>query len=369
MRLSKHEKQIVDAIILGTVYDIPSYLMTFGKCQTKKYDLASLEVQFKATDGSRQYKVITDEDKFYIKGAHQMDGPFGLSHIVETKLPRKLEDIPDDSWEYRDAMYINDLKPVEIEYSGKTFSFDFAKDGVYVADNFEDIVNFMTLWVYLRQESLIVDVSQEVKAEDLGVLFELIPKEQREKASYTVLGEKIPDSSVHSIIKTIDLGDFWPSTPHFLISKYCDSIWKINEEHLKNCEEFIGRKILSTERLRLFAKRNYTAVEEWHYRIPLLISLVVLVATIFPIAQSILIKDESDYLLEISHQLASIEEQIESKNMSDDVLSELSAISQELSGIAEGIKSYDHSDAIANLASQIEELNRLLSEPTNAPIE
>lgn len=38
MKLTKHQKQIVDAIIKGTVYDIPSYLKEFQKWHLRKYD-------------------------------------------------------------------------------------------------------------------------------------------------------------------------------------------------------------------------------------------------------------------------------------------------------------------------------------------
>ena len=56
---------------------------------------------------------------------------------------------------------------------GETFSFDFMEAGVNVADNFDDIVEFMSLWAYLRQESLILEVPRDIVADDLGILFEL----------------------------------------------------------------------------------------------------------------------------------------------------------------------------------------------------
>lgn len=360
MKLSKHEKKIVDAIIQGDVYDIPSYLRKFGKCQNRKYDIYALEERFKATDGAKQYKVVIDEDKFYTIVPSCAKLPFGGSFSTELKLPRKPEDVPDDSWEFRNAELINDLKPIEITYLEHTFSLDFTNNGEYVADHFEDIVEFMTLWAYLRQESLIVEVPREVKAEDLSILFELVPKQQQDKATYTVLGDKKPDSSLRPVINTIDVGDYWPTTPHFLISKYNDMVWKVNEEHLKNCEEYIGRKILPTGRLKVFAKQGYTTAEVWQYRIPLIISLVALIA---PTLFSGFTKGETDYLSEISQQLVIIEEKTDANSVHQDILSKIIEIKDELSDISEQLASDDSVEVIANLASQIEELNRLLSEP------
>lgn len=178
MKLTKHQKQIVDAIIKGTVYDIPSYLKEFQKWRLQKYDLTRPLAKFTEEEGENRYKVIIDEDKAYIKGTTPMNIGIGTIN-VDTKFPRKPEDIPDDAWEYREAEPIHDVKPVEIEYKGETFSFDFMETGVNIADNFDDIVEFMSLWAYLRQESLILEVPRDIVADDLGILFELKHREPK----------------------------------------------------------------------------------------------------------------------------------------------------------------------------------------------
>ena len=82
MKLSKHQKKIVDAIIKGTVYDIPSYLKVFEKWHLCKYDLSRPTVKFKEEEGGKQYKVIVDREKAYIKSNSPMNmGVLGTINV------------------------------------------------------------------------------------------------------------------------------------------------------------------------------------------------------------------------------------------------------------------------------------------------
>lgn len=145
MKLSKHQKKIVDAIINGTVYDIPSYLKTFQKWHLCKYNLTRPTEKFKQEEGGKQYKVIVDREKAYIKSTIPVNMGIMGTHNFENEFLKKAEDIPDEAWEYREAELIRDIKPIEIEYCGEKFSFDFMETGVNVADNFDDVVEFMSL--------------------------------------------------------------------------------------------------------------------------------------------------------------------------------------------------------------------------------
>ena len=139
MKLTKHQKQIVDAIIAGTVFDIPSYLKELSKWNLCKYDLSRPLAKFEEEEGDKQYKVIVDEEKFYIQTKSPMNTGFG-TYYVDMSIPRKPEDIPDDSWAYKKAELIRNIKPVEVEYNGETFTFDFVEAGVNVVNDFDDII-------------------------------------------------------------------------------------------------------------------------------------------------------------------------------------------------------------------------------------
>lgn len=88
MKLTKHQKQIVDAIIKGTVYDIPSYLKEFQKWHLRKYDLSRPIAKFTEKEGGKRYKVIIDEDKAYIKGTAPLNTGIGTIQCGH-KVPKK----------------------------------------------------------------------------------------------------------------------------------------------------------------------------------------------------------------------------------------------------------------------------------------
>lgn len=332
MKLSKHQKKIVDAIINGTVYDIPSYLKTFQKWQLCKYNLTRPTERFKQEQGGKQYKVIIDREKAYIKSSTPMKMGFMGTINVTNEFLKNPEDIPGDAWEYREAELIRDIKPIEIEYSGKTFSFDFMEAGVNVANDFDDIVEFMSLWAYLRQESLVLEVPKDITSDDIGILFELKQKVPKKDNPFIIHKDTLSESSTNPIERIIiDVSEFYPSPPMFQLSSYIDEEWVLNNEYKKTCEEYIGRKILPTEKLRVFAKQLYTTSNEWQYRIPLIISVIALIVSFLPIIQSLIpSSDEPDYISQINQHVEKIETLIES-DVSDD--SELDIIQKRLTKV------------------------------------
>lgn len=361
MKLTKRQKQIVDAIIKGTVYDIPSYLKEFQKWHLQKYDLTRPLAKFTEEQGKNRYKVIIDEDRAYIKGITPQNMGIGTINI-ETKLLRKPEDIPEDAWEYREAELIRNVKPVEIEYKGEKFSFDFMEVGVNVADNFDDIVEFMSLWAYLRQEALILEVPRDIVADDFGILFELKHREPKPENPFIIQRDKDSDSLVKPITRiNIDFGGFYPHSPTFLLSAYMDEVWELNSEHLKNCEEYIGRKILPTEKLRVFAQQLYTTAGEWQFRIPLIISIIALIVSFLPIIQSLLMPNEPDHLAKISQQIEAIETLVEDDQA---VLNKLEVIKSVLEDILTSLNemSVNQQSEENNLSVQIKQLNEWLDE-------
>lgn len=364
MKLTKHQKQIVDAIIAGTVFDIPSYLREFNKWHLCKYDLSRPLAKFEEEEGDKQYKVIIDKDKFYIQTKSPMNTGFG-TYYVDMPIPRKPEDIPDDSWEYKKAELIRNIKPVEVEYCGESFTFDFVEAGVNVVDDFDDIIEFMGLWAYLRKESLVLEVPRDVTADDLGILFELKPKKPKPEIPFVIHRDKAPDSSAKPITRvTGDLDEFYPSPPVFLLTSYMDEEWVINGEHQKNCEEYIGRKILPTGKLKTFKQQLYTTADEWQYRIPLFISIVALLLSLLPVVQSFFPSKEADHLAQISQQIAAIEQFVQDETFSDDIEEIWDKLS-DISEVVDEMRSNYDTETVDALVEQINRLNNWLEAHEN----
>lgn len=342
MKLSKHQKKIVDAIINGTVYDIPSYLKTFQKWHLCKYNLTRPTEKFKQEEGGKQYKVIVDREKAYIKSTIPMNMGIMGTYNFENEFLKKAEDIPDDAWEYREAELIRDIQPIEVDYFGKTFTFDFMETGVNIADDFDDVIEFMSLWAYLRQESLVLEVPKDVTSDDIGILFELKYKKSEKSNPIIIHKDKNPESPLKPVeYILLSMKEFYPHPPTFKLSSYMDEEWILNNEYKKTCEEYIGRKILPTEKLRIFAKQLYTTSDEWQYRIPLIISVIALIVSFLPIVQTLMPSNQPDYLSQINQQVEKIETLIET-DVSDD--SELDIIQKRLTEILKTLTEINSSE-------------------------
>lgn len=96
---------------------------------------------------------------------------------------------------------------------------------VNVADNFDDVVEFMHLWAYLRQESLIWEVPRDIVADDHGILFELKHRESKPEFPFVIHRNKAPDSPVKPITRVLTtVTEFYDDPPTFLISSYRNEV-------------------------------------------------------------------------------------------------------------------------------------------------
>ena len=368
MRLNSHQKEIVDAIIAGDVFDIKSYLLKFGKAKKQKYSEEELISIFKQYEDGKKY-FYEEIDSNYFTNIFDSQG----NHLERQAIPYiNIRHYPFREYPIFapvEAMPIKDIKSEVVEFNGQSYRFDFFKNEFWVATDFKDIQDFIILWYYLKKENLIIEVSKRIELDDLGVLFEQQP--QKLDPPTTPQWDRRLVINVPDNVKGKSTTEGIYVMPTKSLNEYIANRWKMNQEHLTMCSEYIGKKILPTEKLSLFAKHFYITSEEWQYRIPLYISIIALIVSIIPMIQSWTVKSESDYLSEINQQLNVIERKIESDLCSQDVLSELIEIKDELADISKQFDSDDSAEIIANLTSQIEELNRLLSEPENpeAPTE
>ena len=141
-----------------------------------------------------------------------------------------------------------------------------------------------------------------------------------------------------------------------------DEVWELNSEHQKNCEEYIGRKILPTEKLRVFAQQLYTTAGEWQFRIPLMISIIALIISFLPIIQLLLPSNEPDYLAQISQQIQAIEILVESDQAVLDKLKDIKSTLEVVSASLDEMSVNQQSEEINSLTAQIKQLNEWLDE-------
>ncbi len=245
MNLSKHQRNIILKIISEEVYDIPSYLQAFDRGHVEKYNLQEMNNSFEECEKDRKYKIFKHGHSAFSR-VPMYDNLGDQTIKTYEMVPRTLGSIKDDEWEYKRAILNEDIKPKKITYKRQMFDFDF-REGVYIANDFNDIKDFILLWTYLRRESLILESNKKIERKDIEVFFEgkavvLNGGIEQDERQETAMPRSVPP--IKSIVN------------YSLIE------WTLNDEQLKLCEQFVDKQMYPTSDLKLFAMDKFRTKAE-----------------------------------------------------------------------------------------------------------
>lgn len=363
MKLTPHQKKIVKEIVAGRVYDIPSYLKVFEKGHEQKYDPAKIQDTFDKVEIGKTY-LFREESSYYYTDIYDQEGAVFKSFRVPNTSTYEFKDYP-LSVPIKAEIKMK-IKPETIDFCGRNYTFNFLDRGYFVADDFNDIKDFIALWSYLKREALVIEVQKPVETDDLSVFFELMPQKvsSDNNPCWCTLYEEVSDTENEAIPK-LNVSFL----PYQDAQNYIEHAWKMNEEHLTMCDEFIGRKLLTTSSLKIYSQSKYRTVEERSIRSNLIVAWVAVAISVISVILGNIIPmlgvQETDYLGSINQQVASIEAHIKNDTDNQEIIAELSEIKFALVNIS---KSIEHSETenlsytLYTLSKQIEELNKLLSE-------
>ena len=366
MKLTDHQKRIVDKIIDGEVFDIPSYLKVFQKGHKQQYDPDVFRTALLKSEKGMTYFVREEDHNFYT--------------IVFDAAGTECDKIPiDDQMTYQFKEYPSEhpigaeldmkIHPESVSFGAKSFAFNFLDNAYFVADSFFAIKDFVALWSYLRREALVFEGNKPVTHDDISIFFE-----QVEQGIHPTLKPhwdlKIDvDESQENV--PIKKANFY-MVPKKSTNNYIKNAWKLNQDYLSMCHDFIGVKMMATSELLVYRQKGYKTVEERSQRnnlvaawVAVFISLVsVFIGNIMPLFQ----KADADYLEQISQQIAALEDRIDGDTSCQDILTELNEIHDDVTAIMEALDqdpSEELISAVEDIATQIGELNRILEEGQN----
>ena len=294
MKLSKHQKEIVEKIISREVFDISSYLEVFRKRHIEKYNIPEMRKRFTESEQGKQYKVFKPGFSMYQTIMKKID--LG-SLIINSPSTEKRESIPDDEWDLVQAELNERINPQNEKYKGQSFSFNFI-EGVFIADSFSDIEDFLSLWAYLRRESLILETHKKIGKRDIEVFFVGKPAKIRDRFRMKING--ISDEEDQYITY---------SPPSRDIVDYSDVEWELCTEQMMICDEFIDKRMYPNSDLRLYAMDKYKTLAEISERKTRLIAFtaigIALVSAIMGIMSFLTPQYKNDFL-ELSNQVNNI---------------------------------------------------------------
>ena len=359
MKLTKKQKCIVDKIISGEVYDIPSYLRVFNKGREQQYDASVIQATFdrcengmtyffRKTDGNVFYTDIYNEQEVLIKTlpvANEFTSDLHsnpISERVKAELDMK-------------------IPPEHVHCAGKSFHLDFLKKPQFVADSFDSIKDFVALWSYLRKEALVFEGSKQIREDDISIFFEfvdqeLLPQENPHWKAKHEIESKTNDDSL-PLLRT-------EMVPNKKANCYLEKAWKFNQDQFDMCSDYIGVKMMATSELKNYQQNKYRTEEQEGQRKNLIVAWIavgisvvsVLVGNIYPVFQ----KSETDYLNMINRQLTEIEEIIAENDTRQEVLNNHLEINKKLEDITkllEQLSSEETSEALGVIISNVEKIH------------
>ena len=361
MKFNKHQKEIVKKIIDGEVFDIQSYLRVFNKSHVEKYDMEALKSAFVKSEEGKFYKVIKDGYSLFTSGSvHTIMG-------TSYSFPQMRMNIPEEEYELKSAVFIEELPPIKYTYNEKEYEYDFS-EGVSVITNFDEVLDFLTLWYYLKQEGLVLEVNEPLRNADIGLFFKKINlKTPPQKPEIKIEYEGKPLTPIHTC-------DVESKQPERFAYEYCTETWIIDEDNLLICKDYLGKKIVRTSALVSFATKNFKTREQVAQDNNFRVALIALVISVLSIIMSNIVplfqKQSTDYLNDISQQLSIIENQLSEIEdalvaNSNKTETDIENILSDLERIEEAINDYKnekmHSDLEAIL-KELSEIKQLLTE-------
>ncbi len=344
MRLSKHQKIIIQKIASGEVYDITSFLKAFNLSTLRKLDKEVVENKVRTAENGATYKKLKDGINRFTNTTVNI---LGMDASIPAPRVFKNED-------FIDVEAVVDYSKCKISTTtieGTKYYFDYSK-GINITNSFSDIKEFLTIWQFLKSEGLVLEVDKQIQKEDYEVFIEYKPINETSYGQRKSSG--LPSVTIDEITLTpienqpIFSGDDPNRFKDF--RDYIDFFCEYNKESEIICSSFIGKQIYGNPELDLFIKRNYHTKEQiniFHSLIPAYLALILTLG--ITIWQEIH-KDNSDLLM-IQNQLSAIQAQLEENTSSTENFENIEELLESILN-----EKYNDNQIIEKLDKVIEEI-------------
>lgn len=343
MKFNKKQKEILKKIVSGEIQDIYSYMTTFNLTTFAQLKKAEIEQAFFCDSLPKKYYF-----------------PNGLSPKLSTietpdSFTKKVNDgliNPDNFNSFSLSLNYN--------YGIKHLSWDnnyyniYFYNGINIANSFDDIVTFLSLWQYLKSEMLVIELPSDLTDKTLGLFYEkhIMPS----SAQPLSLEEKIKGINFES--HTYNDDNYSNGVDYIFSTEKCTI-----------CKEYLGKKIYPTPELNLYIKRNFKTCEEKIQSSALFAAwLAIFVSVTLPLIPSQK-SDEVKYLSEIAEEIDYLQDELttlkEQSSLHDSQIAQKSEeINQKIQDITELLNTIEFNNEqnhntteIINQTTQEEEIS------------
>ncbi len=312
MKFTKHQKETIKHIYTGEIYDITSYLKYFNLGTTIKFDKNEIINSFNSDDIPK---------KFYCHNSMQKKHSNIMTEAEFTKKIANNEINPDNYTNYNLQLSYNTGIKQEL-WGEQNYTLDFYS-GVYVANSFDNILEFLTLWQFLISEMLILEVPHDFSADVLGLFY---------RKNSIIIPE---DTSLKERIKKINIENFSYDDQYYLY----DNNYTLSREHCFMCKEYLDKRIYPSTKLGIFINKHFKTYEETTQNRALFVAwLAVFVSIALTFAPYFQQKDNPD-IESITENLKDIKSSIEEKELSKELLNKMEIIIEKLEILSDKISS------------------------------
>lgn len=254
MRLNKKQKAILKHIKSGEIYDLFSYLKHYNLVKHIKYDKQEVNNLFNHDKICKKYyypsnltptavNVLTSEHFFERLNAREIDENRYTPASLSINFNCGIQNITIEEMIYEINFY----------------------EGVYIATSFDSIIDFLSLWQYLKSQMLILEVPVELSKETIGLFF----KEN------TYSFKKINHKSTE-ILDLIDYSSFSLSDKYYL-----DNTYSFSDKQYTICKAFLSKRIYPTTQLNIYIQNHFQTLEEYTQKSALRAAWLAILITVF----------------------------------------------------------------------------------------
>lgn len=311
MKFTKHQKETIRRIYTGDIYDISSYLKYFNLRSLIKFDKEKILNRFNSDEMPKKYYCA---NSLKLKYSNIMPE---CEYISKLQLG---EINPENYSAYELNLSYNSGIKHEV-WEGSEYCIDFY-DGVYIANCFDNILEFLVLWQFLLSEMLILEVPHSISAETLGLLYD-----EKTNPSFETL-------STNERIKRINFQNFSYDDQYYL-----HNIYTLSQEHCLICKEYMNKRIYPSTKLGIFIAKRFSTYEENTQNKALFVAwLAIFVSIALTFAPFFQQKDNTN-IESITEHLKDIESSIEEKELSEELSTKMDIIIDRLDMLLDKISS------------------------------
>lgn len=316
MKFTKHQKETIKRIYTGEIYDISSYLKYFNLGCLIKFDKDEILNRFNSDEIPKKYYC-----------ANSLKRKFSniMSECDYTKKVLSGDINPENYSSYE--LHLSYNSGIKHEFWENTeYCLDFY-NGVYIANCFDDILEFLTLWQFLISEMLILEVPHNFSADTLGLFYNKTPQ------------FRVETISLNERIKCINFEDFTYDDQYYIKNNYT-----LSQEHCLMCKEYMNKRIYPSTKLGVFITKHFSTYEENTQKKALFVAWLAIFVSIFlNFTQYFQSKDNLN-IESITESLKDIKYSIEEKELSEEISSKLDIIIKKLDIFSGKISSKDMSE-------------------------